>query len=294
MFRCAPFPVAPHPPFALPTDPASRRAHAAMIESLLLALTTLQSPPVNPRDRDPFIFRSVLDQRPRIVTLALNKEMYLAYDAQTCGLYKCWKGGVDLKGAVYTTVHGDQPLSHGPAYALGLDGPVWFAEKHGQPLQVKTSWRGYFLKDGRAHLQYEVTLPDSTRISIQETPDYFSSEQLLTDDQLDELALVHGLPTLYRSFQIDAIPDDVLLYVRVRSEGAHLMRRELFPPGVIRNERILEDATVPASDKKTFVGELVFSKDSLRANLVSFHEPLPDAAPANESKPKTAPAKKDH
>lgn len=258
-----------------------------MIEILLLALTAhvpLQHPPVNPRDRDPWVFRSVLDQRARIVTLALNKEMWLAYDAQTCGLYRCWKGGVDFKGAVYTSVHGGQPLARGPAYSTGVEGVVWGAEKDGKPLDVKTVWRGYFFKEGRAHLQYEVVLPDGIRIAVQETPDFFTSEQILPAELLEEFALVHGLPVLYRSFVVDAIPDGVVLFARVKSDGAHLLRRESFPPGVVRREKAVEDSAALAAGHQTFTGELVFAKESLMANLVSFYEPLPDPEPPKDAK----------
>ncbi|MBK7874768.1 MAG: hypothetical protein IPJ77_03295 [Planctomycetes bacterium] len=157
---------------------------------------------------------------------------------------------------------------------------------------MKTNWRGYFLKEGRAHFLYEVVLPDGVRLSIQETPDYFTSEQVLPEPALDELALVHGLPTLYRSFLVDAIPDGVLLYARLRSDGEHLLRRELYPPGVLRNERVLEDASNAASAKKTFVSELVFSQASLLANVVSFYEPLPDLPAADKAKGDAKPAAK--
>ena len=261
-----------------------------MLEALLLVLAShapLQRPPVNPRDRDPWVFRSVLDQRARIVTLALNKEMWIAYDAESCGLFKCWKGGVDFQGAVYTAAHGAQPRSRGPAYSVGVDGAVWGAEKDGKALEVKATWRGYFYKEGRCHLQYELTLPDGVRAGVTETPDFFTSEQLLSETMLDELGLVHGLPVLYRSFMVDALPDGVVLFLRVRSDGEHLLRRELFPPGVVRNEREIADASKAGSDRKSYTGELVFAAQSLQANLVSFYEPLPDAAPATKEKKET-------
>ncbi|MBI5361615.1 MAG: hypothetical protein HZA53_00460 [Planctomycetes bacterium] len=267
-----------------------------MIETLLLALTAhapLQHPPVNPRDRDPWVFRSVLDQRARIVTLALNHEMWIAYDAQTCGLYKCWKGGVDFKGAVYTSVHGDQPIARGETYSTGVEGVVWGAERDGKALDVRTVWRGYFFKEGRAHLQYEVVLPDGIRIAIQETPDCFTSEQLLPAELLEEFALVHGLPTLYRSFVVDAIPDGVVLFARVKSDGEHLLRRELFPPGVLRSEKAVEDARALAAGRQTYAGELVFAKESLMANLVSFYEPLPDPEPPRDARKDGGDARKE-
>ena len=40
------------------------------------------------RARDPWAFRSVLDRQPRMLTLALNPECYVAYDLAHCVLYK--------------------------------------------------------------------------------------------------------------------------------------------------------------------------------------------------------------
>ncbi len=40
------------------------------------------------RPRDPWVFRSVLDNKPRMITAALHDDMYVAYSAQTCQLYK--------------------------------------------------------------------------------------------------------------------------------------------------------------------------------------------------------------
>src|SRR5436190_12690140 len=91
-----------------------------------------QSAPTIVRPRDPFVFRCVLDKRVRIVTLALSDELWAAWDTQTCGFYKAWKGGVKFDGAVYTTAHGPTPSSLGKAYTEGLDGDVWFADVGGQ------------------------------------------------------------------------------------------------------------------------------------------------------------------
>ncbi|MFN7120139.1 MAG: cytochrome C, partial [Saprospiraceae bacterium] len=61
------------------------------------------------RPHDPWVFRSVLDSIPRMLTVALNDNLWAAYSAQTGALYKTWKGTVNFDGAVYTTAHGPQP-----------------------------------------------------------------------------------------------------------------------------------------------------------------------------------------
>src|SRR5689334_23362275 len=93
--------------------------------AFLFVAATPQSPVQRPRD--PWVFRSVLDERARMVTVALSNDMWIAYDASDCGLYKAWKGGVHFDGAVYTTVHGPQPTSEGTAYVTGRGGKLWSA-----------------------------------------------------------------------------------------------------------------------------------------------------------------------
>ena len=54
------------------------------------------------RPRDPWAFRSVLDKKPRMLTIALDTACYVAYDLANCKIYKVWKGGVLMEGAAYT------------------------------------------------------------------------------------------------------------------------------------------------------------------------------------------------
>ena len=63
------------------------------------------------RPIDPWAFRSVLDMKPRMLTLALDTECYVAYDLANCKLYKAWKGGVLMEGAPYTNKKNVQPES---------------------------------------------------------------------------------------------------------------------------------------------------------------------------------------
>src|SRR5687767_475682 len=85
------------------------------------------------RPRDPWVFRSVLDNKPRMITVALHDNLYVSYDAQACQLYKAWKGGVVFDGAVYTTHHGPQPSSKGYAYFTQSDkSSFWYLVINGK------------------------------------------------------------------------------------------------------------------------------------------------------------------
>jgi hypothetical protein len=79
---------------------------SAFLLTLALAVTPVGPqglPPARPdplhailvsRPRDPWVFRCVLDRKPRMVTLALAEDLWVAYDATNCGLARAWKGGV--------------------------------------------------------------------------------------------------------------------------------------------------------------------------------------------------------
>ena len=128
------------------------------------------------RGRDPWVFRSVLDERARMVTLALSPDMWAAYDAQNCAVYKVWKDGVILDGPVYTTAHGPQPTSKGDAYIQGAYYTPWKLKKGYSNQTSGIKFKGHRFYGDRVRLQYEMTLRDGSVVSIQESPEYVVDE----------------------------------------------------------------------------------------------------------------------
>ena len=47
-----------------------------------------------------WVFRSVLDLQPRILTIALHNNLWVAYHTKTGAMYKAWKGNVMFDGPV--------------------------------------------------------------------------------------------------------------------------------------------------------------------------------------------------
>lgn len=139
----------------------------------LLASTVLfksETEAMNKPPRTPWVFRSVLDGRARIVTLALAKDFWIAYDATNCGLYKFWKGDVKFEGSVYDAVHGPQPSSQGGAIENGVvDIPVWSVTTGGKSQSVSPRFRGYRVFGNQAEIQYDIELSGKT-YRIAETP----------------------------------------------------------------------------------------------------------------------------
>ncbi len=157
------------------------------------------------RPREQWVFRSVLDEQARMVTAALHDEMWVAYSAQTGDLYKAWKGGVKLEGAVYTTVHGPQPTSQGYAY---FEQPVanassWVLIKNGEQIVPEVQFRGHRIENG--WVTFSIELRDgNTTIIVKETPEYIKRGNQ------------NGLS---RTFEVENAPEgvDVALKTRLTS-----------------------------------------------------------------------------
>lgn len=143
-----------------------------------------------PRPRDPWVFRSVLDQNPRMITIALSSDVWLAYDAQHCSLYKAWDGDVKLQGAVYTAEHGPQPVSEGPVFEVaGVNRSVWSVVTSAGTQAANIRYRGYRFYTNTVELKYEVTLPSRRVVTITETPEAWPASTRMT-----RTFRVEGLP----------------------------------------------------------------------------------------------------
>lgn len=127
------------------------------------------------------VFRSVLNQNPRMITVPLNEDMWLAYDPEVCMLKKAWAGTVNLDGAVYTTEHGPQPTSSGPLYIeQGTDAQLsWDADDF--------RYLGYRVDDRRVTLRWRLRYGRSW-VTVEETPSFIRSKD--------------GRPGLRREFRV--------------------------------------------------------------------------------------------
>lgn len=146
---------------------------AGSILAVFLSAVTPKKPVNTNRPRDPWAVRSVLDNKPRMLTLALNKDCYAAYDLAHCTLYKVWKGGVSLDGAPYTDQKTIQPTSWGAAY--GSDSTLnvkWVAEKGGKNVLASINNKGYVFRANQIYLQYALVTTVGDTISIEERPEF--------------------------------------------------------------------------------------------------------------------------
>ena len=129
------------------------------------------------RPRDPWILRSVLDQRPRMITLALYPEVYAAYDLQRCTFYKVWKGGIFLDGAAFNNIKTTQPSSWGNAYIEeNPDSPAWLVKAGGKSVSASPKFKGYTVNNNQINFHYQLLLPENQSITIHEQPDFIQAE----------------------------------------------------------------------------------------------------------------------
>ena len=117
----------------------------------------------NVRPNECWVRRSVLDKRARIIDVDLNKDLYVAYDGNNCGIFKIWKGGVNFSGAVWDSKHGPQPVSLGKPFTEGiLDEQIWFLQKAGLDVPTKVNFKGYIWKNNSVTFKYELVAENKT------------------------------------------------------------------------------------------------------------------------------------
>ncbi|MFK7773069.1 MAG: family 16 glycoside hydrolase [Saprospiraceae bacterium] len=128
------------------------------------------------RPFQPWVFRSVLDLQPRMLTLALDDKMWAAYHADNGALYKVWKGNVELTGAVYDTYHGPQPVSLGDAYLVNKHKTPWEITLDGKTETAKTIYKGHRKIKNQVEVLYDLVLSNGNKINVAERPEYIESE----------------------------------------------------------------------------------------------------------------------
>ena len=113
---------------------------------LIFAACGEDQPHTKKRPKDVWVIRSVLDRQPRMLTLALDTNCYVAYDVAHCTLQKVWNGGIILQGAAYTNQPNLQPVSWGSSYADTLMNK-WKIQIDGRADDFHVINKGYQFKE---------------------------------------------------------------------------------------------------------------------------------------------------
>lgn len=165
------------------------------------------------RPHDPWVFRSVLDGRARMITVALHEKLWVAYDAQTNGLYRAWPGGVKFEGAVYNYAHGPQPtVDSDVVYYTQPRDSVWTLQRDGRPVGGTMRYRGYLL-DGTESVTLRYTFEiDGQTVTVEETPGFLETD---------------GRVGLAQRFNIQNLPQGMALVLAVGSDNSIDTKREV-------------------------------------------------------------------
>jgi cytochrome c len=156
------------------------------------------------RPFQPWIVRSVLDGEPRMLSVALHENLWVAYNTGRCGIARAWKGYVNFDGAVYTTAHGPQPLTVGDAFFVDTTATPWQVLRGDAPVITSTIYSGHRIVDGQAELMYTLHPEGLAPIRIYERVEYRE---------------VNDQPGLERVFTAEGIPSghQVRLHMQISS-----------------------------------------------------------------------------
>ncbi len=157
------------------------------------------------RPHNPWIFRTVLDETPRMITLALHQNLWAAYNTQTASLYKVWKGRVNFDGAVYTTYHGPQPTTIGDAFfENNFEEPWELRGPKGQYLETTIDYKGHRIVDEKAQLMYHIVSGDY-RVSVTETVEAIQDSEKNLIFQRDYDVTMPSVLKLYMNTNVNSI-----------------------------------------------------------------------------------------
>lgn len=177
-------------------------AYHSVIVGLLFFIVCCESPSkLKERPINPWAIRSVLDYKPRMLTVALDSECYVAYDLKSCILYRAWKGGVNWDGAVFTEMKAIQPTVWGKDYYLNSFTNSWSVEKKGVNIPAEARFKGYKFVKGQIILNYQL-IADGDTMLVTELPEFVANEK--------------GDPGLERKFTTENVPGDVSLLLQTQ------------------------------------------------------------------------------
>lgn len=165
---------------------------------ILSSLSAISPPQANEirRPLDVWAIRSVLDKKPRMLTVALDQEMYVAYDMVQGTPYKVWKGGIAMDGAAYTSKKEIQPTSWGEDYLTdSTQHFTWTAQRDGKTQDIQMQTKGYLFRKNQIYLNYNLIVAGKDTIQIEERPEFVRNKE--------------GKPGLERIFVTKNVPPNV-------------------------------------------------------------------------------------
>ncbi|MGV3503018.1 MAG: PA14 domain-containing protein [Adhaeribacter sp.] len=168
--------------------------------SLTTPNQALSSPPPPNRPREPWVMRLALDDRPRILGVALHPKLWLAYSTQTASLYKAWAGRISFNGRVYNTGDGMQPASLGITYLEEPEESPWLIRYKGQDIIPSVQFKGHSLRNNQVTLRYEL---------------HYEGQQIKLEERPEVIAGANGEVKLERVFKTSQVPSGAQVTLRM-------------------------------------------------------------------------------
>jgi cytochrome c len=153
------------------------------------------------RPREAWVIRSVLDKQPRIVSIALHENLWVAYNTQTAGLFKAWSGDIKFDGPVYTSAHGPQPTTQGVTFLEEAPALPWRIFVNGEEQVPQVIYKGHSISDNTVTLKYLLAHHDR-KVFVEETPEHISGAD--------------GKTGFQRKFKVSGLPQGSLLRLNMR------------------------------------------------------------------------------
>ena len=124
------------------------------------------------RGHAPWVIRTNLDGRPRMLLFALAPDLWAAWDVAGQSLYQVWRGEVLFEGAAYNHQHGPQPVSRGDWYVRDTAGARWFILAAGEELPASVEYLGHEYGPDRATARMRFRLrAGEHRLQMTEQPE---------------------------------------------------------------------------------------------------------------------------
>ncbi|MDZ7784047.1 MAG: hypothetical protein U5K56_14290 [Halioglobus sp.] len=133
------------------------------------------------RGHAPWVIRTNLDGRPRMLLFALAPDLWAAWDVAGQSLYQVWQGEVLFEGAAYNHQHGPQPVSRGDWYVRDDAGARWFILAAGEELPAGVEYLGHEYGPDRATARMRFRLrAGEHRLQLTEEPEVEEREGAAT------------------------------------------------------------------------------------------------------------------
>ncbi len=124
------------------------------------------------RGHSPWVMRSSLDGRPRMLSLALAPGIWLSYSTETASIHQFWKGEINFSGPAFDARHGFEPMSRGFAYLrpeqdtawrIGGEEPAIAWQAYGVESEPDRAWLRYALTDAGGQVWVVTERPEIIR-----------------------------------------------------------------------------------------------------------------------------------